>query len=614
MYKRLKEIVIALVLILSMGGSLLAQNDEEIQAALAKEYYYDNQIDKAIEIYEGLVKKRFVKEYYDYLLLSYYQVEANNKAERLIKSTIRRFPDNPIFVAELGTHYFEQGSEKKAEKEYKKAIERLGQNRNDINHLANYFAMRNNINYVVDTYLKGRELLGDNTLFVYEISFQYSRLGKYDELSNEYLNLIKEAPNRLNQAKVYLGSLYSRDESDKVKENLRQNLLKRLQTEPDNKEYAELYLWHNLQEKDFEMALIQANSIDRRFDNGSGKTLFETANILSNNKDYTSASEAYEAIIQKGKDNTYYMLAQKGYLTSLYHSFIENQIKSQEKIQELRLSYEEVIEELGVNPNTFEINYQYAYILAYFLDSSQEAVGLLDEIIENRSINRNRKAEAKLLRADIYLMENDIWEASLTYMQVDKDFKSDIIGSEAKFKNAMLSYYNADFEWANSQFDVLRASTSKLIANDAMKHSLLISDNMDEDSTYNGLYYYAKADFAVFQKKYDKALQYLDTLSQLYLYHPIFDDLLYKRAEIAIIHSEYQKADSLLNQILLKYPDDLKADDALNLLGELYLEEFKDREGAREYYERIILDYPNSLYVTKARKRYNELGKQAEDK
>jgi outer membrane protein assembly factor BamD (BamD/ComL family) len=139
-----------------------------------------------------------------------------------------------------------------------------------------------------------------------------------------------------------------------------------------------------------------------------------------------------------------------------------------------------------------------------------------------------------------------------------------------------------------------------------MEYSLLISDNIDQDSSYNGLSLYSKAEFALYQHNYKKALQLLDTLNQNYLSHPLFDEVMYKRAEIAIQQNQYQRADSLLNQILLKYPSDLMADDALYLLAQLNETHLNSTQKAKEYYERIILDYPNSLYVTEARKRYNQ--------
>ncbi|MFV0500751.1 MAG: tetratricopeptide repeat protein [Bacteroidales bacterium] len=606
MYYRIK-IILLFISFLTLSVNLFSQSDEEIKANLAREFFYGNQIEKSIDIYEELIDKRFVNEYYNNLLEAYYSNQEYSKAEKLIKKTIKKFPQEPTFRADLAYHYLREGDKSKSEKEFQNTIESLSADRLSINSLANYFARKNNNELVVKTFLKGRELLRDNNLFTYELSFYYQRLGLYDELCNDYLNLIESNPMMIHQVKIYLNNLMQQDPESKLLEKLRTPLLKRIQKNSNNPELTHLYFWLLLQEKDYNMAFIQAKSIDKRFENLSGKTVFEFANVAINNNDFKNSSQAFSYIIDKGEDNPYYIPSQIGYLNSLFQALTEKTVYNEKEIIEINSTFETRIGQLGEKANIFEIQYQYAYLLAYYLSSSQKAVDILDDLISSRNINNFQKAEAKLLRADIFLMENDIWEASLTYSQVEKDFKNDVIGSEAKFKNAMLSYYNGDFLWAASQFDMLRSSTSKLIANDAMKYSLLIGDNIDEDSSFSALAYYSKADFYIFQNKTDIALKLLDTLNQNYLYHPIFDEVLYKRAEIAINRNEFSKADSLLNLILLKYPEDLVADDALNLLAELSYERFNDKERAKTYYERIIIEYPSSLYVTNARKRYREL-------
>lgn len=606
MYYRIK-IILLFISFLTLSVKLFSQSDEEIKANLAREFFYGNQIEKSIDIYEELIDKRFVNEYYNNLLEAYYSNQEYSKAEKLIKKTIKKFPQESTFRADLAYHYLREGDKSKSEKEFQNTIESLSADRLSINSLANYFARKNNNELVVKTFLKGRELLRDNNLYTYELSFYYQRLGLYDELCNDYLNLIESNPMMIHQVKIYLNNLMQQDPESKLLEKLRTPLLKRIQKNSNNPELTHLYFWLLLQEKDYNMAFIQAKSIDKRFENLSGKTVFEFANVAINNNDFKNSSQAFSYIIDKGEDNPYYIPSQIGYLNSLFQALTEKNVYNEKEIIEINSTFETRIGQLGEKANIFEIQYQYAYLLAYYLSSSQKAVDILDDLISSRNINNLQKAEAKLLRADIFLMENDIWEASLTYSQVEKDFKNDVIGSEAKFKNAMLSYYNGDFLWAASQFDMLRSSTSKLIANDAMKYSLLIGDNIDEDSSFSALAYYSKADFYIFQNKTDIALKHLDTLNQNYLYHPIFDEVLYKRAEIAINRNEFSKADSLLNLILLKYPEDLVADDALNLLAELSYERFNDKERAKTYYERIIIDYPSSLYVTNARKRYREL-------
>ena len=219
----------------------------------------------------------------------------------------------------------------------------------------------------------------------------------------------------------------------------------------------------------------------------------------------------------------------------------------------------------------------------------------------------------------------DVWEATLHYSQVEKDLPNDVIGQTAKFNNAKLSFYIGEFEWAKSQLDVLRAATSKLIANDAMYFSLLISDNEaeeedtgDEEGEYSGLFsngstdnlplrYYAKADFLIFQNKDDEAVKMLDSVLIAEPYGKLSDDVYFQKAKIAIKQKDYLGAENLLQEILKNHSTELLGDDAAYLMAQLYDYYLKDSNKAMEYYQKVLKEYSDSLFTTDARKRYREL-------
>lgn len=232
---------------------------------------------------------------------------------------------------------------------------------------------------------------------------------------------------------------------------------------------------------------------------------------------------------------------------------------------------------------------------------------MLYDLLELPKLPSKERDEAKLALGDLLLFAGEIWDASLLYMQVEKANKNDLLGAQAKFKNAKLSYFNHDFLWAKSQLDVLRASTSKLIANDAMELSLLISDNMEDDSTFGMLERYAEADLLLYRNMTDSAWEAFDAITRSTLSHPLFDEVLFQKAKIRIKQQRYAEADTLLQQLVDMYYDDILADDALNLLAQLNEEQLHHPERARDCYEKLILDYPTSLYVDYARKRYNVL-------
>jgi TolA-binding protein len=140
-----------------------------------------------------------------------------------------------------------------------------------------------------------------------------------------------------------------------------------------------------------------------------------------------------------------------------------------------------------------------------------------------------------------------------------------------------------------------------------MELSLLISDNMDPDSTYTGLAYFARAELYIYRGQDDLALATLDSIGMLSLSHPLDDDVLFKKAEIQVRRNKYAEADTLLAEIVSSYGTEILADNALFLRAELHEKAMDDEAGAMQLYQRLMLDYPGSLFATEARKRYRQL-------
>ena len=123
---------------------------------------------------------------------------------------------------------------------------------------------------------------------------------------------------------------------------------------------------------------------------------------------------------------------------------------------------------------------------------------------------------------------------------------------------------------------------------------------------------YAAADLLLYRNMLDSAWNAFDDISHSALSHPLFDEVLYQKARIRIRQQRYAEADTLLQQLVDFYPDDILADDALLLLAQLNEEQLGNLARARACYEKLILDYPASLYVDHARKRYRALPEPAQ--
>ena len=152
------------------------------------------------------------------------------------------------------------------------------------------------------------------------------------------------------------------------------------------------------------------------------------------------------------------------------------------------------------------------------------------------------------------------------------------------------------------QLKILKSATSQLISNDAIYLSVLITENV-EDSDMVPLQRFANAGLLLFQNKDKEAEALLDSINKAYPKHPLNDDIIMKRAEIAIKHHDYNKALTHLKNIYEQYGQDVLGDDAVFMMAELYQNNLHQPDQAKHYYEQLILDYPGSTYVQTARQR-----------
>ena len=580
---------------------------QQSQEQLASHYYSNGDFAQAAELYEQMYKRAPNKFYYQMLFRSYLELEQWKDAERLAERRLRQFPKELDLYVDLGQVQERRGERKKALKSYDAAVDKIGYDTKQIADLCQAFETANHTEYAIQVYLAARKKMKNEYAFVSELATLYERSGNYEAMMQEYFDLLDKQPRMMNQIQIALQRVLSETSNPKVSEGLRSALVQRVQQHPENHQYLEMMIWYSLQQKDFQFAMVQAKAVDARFLDQGGETLMRVANIAQSNQAYDVAQECYATVAKKGKEGPFYFDSRVGELDVQFARLNRNFPIENKKLWALLHDYEAALAELGKNEHTVPLMRNYADLMAYYADSLQRAADMLYDILDIPRLPHQLRDETKLALGDLLLFAGEVWDASLLYMQVEKANKNEVIGSMAKFKNAKLSYYNHDFLWAKTQLDVLRASTSKLIANDAMELSLLISDNMEEDSTFAMLERYAEADLLLYRNQLDSAWDAFESIATSALSHPLFDEVLLQKAKIRIRQERYQEADSLLGQLVTLYYYDILADDALLLQAQLNEERLNNPAKARECYEKILLDYPTSLYVDQARKKYNEL-------
>ena len=579
---------------------------ENTEERLAAQYYRNKEYDKAVEIYEKLYNQKPTQYYYTYYYYCLVQLREYQKAVKVVKKQIRKYPAIIKYHVDLGYIYMQADEPERANKEFKEAIGKITPNIAIIKDLANAFYARGQVGYAIETYTEGRKLLKGEYNFHFELARMYKLSGNYTDMIDEYLAELVSNPASIQKVQNSLQAAINEDEEGTVTDYLWKSLLQINQKNPENIASSEMLLWLSIQIKDFEYALTQAKSLDRRFSE-SGERVLEIAHLCIANQEYDEAIEAFTYVVNKGEEYPFYLDGLTGLLRSRYLKITQEYNYDQADLLVLEQDYNRTIDAFGKNRYSIPMMRDLAHLQAFYLDKLKEAIDILNFAISIPNAQAKIVASCKIELADIYLFADEVWEATLLYSQVDKAFKNDPIGHQAKFKNAKLTYYIGEFEWARAQLDVLKAATSKLIANDAMDLSLLISDNMDPDSSMNGLNLFARAELLAYQNKDEIALQTLDSIYLIGLTHPLFDDILFKKAEIRIKQGLYIEADSLLQRLVNYYPYDILADDALFMRAEIQEVQFKNTEIAMQLYQDILMNYPGSLYAVEARKRFRVL-------
>jgi len=605
----LKNYLIGIFLIFLTIGTNPSYSQHNIQSGsqLAFKYFRDKEYKPASSLFYNLFDATKSKTYFNYYIECLIQLDEFKDAESYAKKQIKRNPNDKVFLITLGYVYKQWQQEEKSMAQYNKAIDKLKPVKADITSIAGAFITKREYDLAAKTYLRGRELLKQPHLYHVEMANVYLYQRNFEKMVGEYLIAISIDPSKINTVQNRLQSALFQDIDSSLDPILKNQLLAKLQNEPENIAFKELLQWYFMQKKQFRPAFAQARSIDL-IKKEDGYRLMGLALSARSNKDYETAIKCYQVVLDKGAEQGNYLKAQIEILETKYLLLLEKENANLEDWEKISNSYSEFFQKGQKQTLLSQAIVRHATILAMYLNKPIDAIKILEKALKEKSMHPQNISKIKLELANIKLFADEKWDAILLYSQIEKANKNNPIGFEAKFKKAKVSYFMGELDWAKAQLDALKGSTSKLIANDAIALSQLISDNTTLDTSYTAMKKYAEAEFLLYQKKEEEAIQKLDDFIKNHPSHSLIDEVYYKKYEIYNSRNERDKALENLEKVIIDHPWDSLADKALLKKGILY-EEQNNSNLAIECFKSIITDYPDSIFSVEARQRLNSLRK-----
>jgi tetratricopeptide (TPR) repeat protein len=607
--------ILFFLLFFSYQGKIMAQNpqvrtinqqrkDPTAKEQLAREYYRNKDYEKAAELFSQLYEETPSRQYYIYYFNCLLYLKDYKTAEKLVK-TQRKLSTGVRYDIDQAYVYDLQGESRKAQNIIYKLMGEVPDDPNQIKQLAIQLQSKGYYNQALEVYTKAQNMDAGYNYFI-EIANVYQYSGEYEKMFDAYLSHLEMNPAEIQMIKNRLQNLTRIDVDGNMSQLLKTKLLERAQAEPDNMIFAEMLMWYSLQVKDFEMAYRQARSLDLRFGDYD-EELLSLAEIALSNKEYDIAEKSYNYVREKKFDTPYYFDSYNGYFKALVSKAEANPLTDIKVYKDLKKTGLKAIEELGLNSLTIQIAENLGRVMTYHLGAYEEAIDLLETATVIEPMKPNDKANLKLLFADVLMIQNKVWDASLLYSQIESEMKHEPIGHEAKLRNAKLFYYKGEYAWAQTRLDVLKSATSKLIANDAMELSLFIGDIYEEDTMGFTLRMFGTSDLLFSQLQMDSALIWLDKIEEFPSGPNSSEYVIYKKAEIFTAKKEYDMADSLYTKLYINYPESIKADNAIFHRAELNRLYLNNTKKAMELYLLLMTDYPDSMYSGESRVKYRAI-------
>lgn len=601
-FYRMKRIAVVIFLQLVLFTSLSAQKGRD--ETLAASYFQNGEYDKAAELYQQLWDRSAnAPVYYTPLLRCYLELKKFDDAEKTVKKEIRKFSDVVQYQIDLGYVYKTKGDVPKSKEVYDKVIKNIKPSEPEIRQTAIAFKNYRESDYEIAAYEKGTKMFKGNISFDYDIAMAYFTKGDNEIAAKYFINNIDQEPQNAQNIKNVLQTAKG---ADKLLGEMETQLYTRLQKQADNESFVDFLTWIYIQNKDFEGAIVQMRALDKR-KNENGYRVLNISHIAQTEGFYDDAIKGYDYVVKKEPRSNLYFEARTELLNCRKEKIAKTINYTQEDLLGLKSDYIAFLTENGKTPQTATSLKELADLEGFYLHDINAAIRDCQDVIDMPGIPGKLKNQTKLSLGDFYIINGEMWESTLLYSQVDKEEKESPLGEEARYRNAKLSYYKGDFQWAQEQLEVLKSSTSELIANDAINLSVFIIDNLGMDTNSVAMSMYADADLLMFQNQDDEANRKLDSIVTMFPGHALYDDIEYTKAQIYVRKRDFAKAVPLLEDIIKNYGKDLKGDDATFLLAEINEKELHNTERAKELYKAIITDYNSSLLVIEARKRYRVL-------
>ncbi len=601
------KIKITIIISILLIVSAYAQQRNEQKLALAQSYEQIGEFNSAAKLYEELYESDPTNsQYISSLYRVYTQLKNYAALVNILDERLKQKPDDIDAYGMLGSTYYLMGNEEKAFEVWKKPFQSEAVNPVFYRLIANYVLERRAFEMAIELYEEGKIVSNDKVIYSFDLARLYSLTMQFEKAAEEYCFILSSEPSQQNVVETRVFENINRpgalDATLKVIEDC---------ADQNNLSYSYLLARLYTEKKSFQEAYEIYLNIDERL-SSKGKELYNFARQMFAEKEYKLSAEIFKTITLKYPDSPIISQAFLGYARSLEASLFEDYKKTlplwkpyfpmekfqSEKMNEALSAFNVVTNLYKHSEPAYESILRTAVIKFYLLKDYKEAKRLLKVIVMEAPLSQN-SAEAYLELGNIAVIEGNLNEAEKDFSAILKlRSASDGQKNRAVYKLGKVNFYQGKFDEAKKYLSKILVNLKDNSANDALELLLLLNPKMNDSSN---LLTYSEAEFFSEQKKFEEAASNYKKLAdnqQAFVLHSISA---VKYGEMLLAFGNYSESIAVLEGVAAEGEKNIYADKAVYLLGKINQYGFKNYTKAEEYYQKLLADYPKSIYADDAR-------------
>lgn len=592
------------------SNPLLAQQSgvADSQFRLARQFEQLGQYEQAANLYKTLYANYPQNyTYFEGLRRNLLRTKKYPELISLIQTRLRQNPRDIQMKTQLGDVYFRMGDEIHAYRVWNGILQNYPRNQSVYRIVASVLLQNRMFDKAIDVYLQGRKAIGKDNLFALELAQLYTFQQIYPKAADEYLRFLKAQPYQL----AFVQNQIARFPLDETTfPAVEKEIRKWVKKHPRNYTLRKLLEGFYQSFGDYKSAFREILVLEKLKTSGGrkkripGTALYQFALDTYREKEFSISEKAFQKLLSDfpdfpRKDRATYYFADISYKTGEY-----------DRAQAL---YQHVIDQFPKSSWSLEALLRMGDIFLNQRNNPEQAIGYFERIIRNFP-NTRQQTVATFHLVDCYISEGNL-EKAVSVLQNSlngsalSSGKVRSLQNEALFKLAQLDFYQKNFDGSlKSIKKILQNNDGNYdgaYVNDALDLQLLIQENKDTHPRALGLF--ANGMYLSRRNLYTAAVDSLLRAVSLDSQAPLADRALLEAGRIKEKTKDWYGAIKIYQLLVTSYSTSVYSDEALNRVGMIYEKDLKDFEKARQTYEAILIQYPQSVLGDELRKKLRDL-------